>query len=449
MNQILGILTLAACLFGMTACAPISHNQESEVLATTHTRKNHDPENAEILGPKSNAQIELDDPLPLSQAIALVLKHSPKLKAYAWDIRSADARQAQARLRPNPELEVSMEEFGGQGPRNGFDGVETTFAVTQAIETGGKRHKRSQVASMEKNLAQWDYQMTRLGVIKQTQQAFAEVLAVQRQIALTKDQMRLAEQLLGTVNRRVEAGKDSPSEMAKAQIEFDHTQMDYKQAISDLASAKRHLVVLWGAATLDVELIDEPGDIDVDLPPLAQLQPLAHQHPQVLLWQDKLALGRARLSLMKAQSRSNMAVTAGLKRLGQEDENTGVVGLAIPLPLFNRNQGEIEAAHHELAKIRELQIQAVAQVESQLAQSYQRFETALAHVSMLQDSILVNARTVFEAASKGYEEGKFDYLHVLDAQRTLFNTQAQLLKAQTSVRLAWADLEYMVGQSTE
>ena len=287
MNRTLPLFIIAGCLFGMTACTPKSPHQELKVESATFSRENNKPDKTGISHLDTNDQIELKNPLPLSQAISLVLMHNPDLKTYSWDIRSAEARQAQARLRPNPELTVSMEEFAGRGPRKGFDGMETTVAVTQPIETGGKRGKRSQVASMEKKLAQWDYEMTRLGVIKQTQHAFTEVSGMQQRISLAKNQMSLAEQLLGTVNQRVEAGKDSPSEAAKAQIEFSHAQLDYQQAISDWADAKRRLAILWGSNATDFEQVTEQLDIPAKLPPLAQLRQQAHQHPQVLRWQDR------------------------------------------------------------------------------------------------------------------------------------------------------------------
>ncbi|UCG56458.1 MAG: TolC family protein [Phycisphaerales bacterium] len=449
MNRVITIAIFIIGLSGITSCAPTSQHRRPEVETTALSGKSVDTHNSEI------SQFETDDleepkgPLTLSQAISLVLTRSPELKVYSWDIRSADARRVQAHLHPNPELAISTEEFGGSGARKGFDGAETIIAVAQPIEIGGKRDKRSQVAALEKKLAEWDHNTSRLGIIRQTQQAFVEVLGMQRRIELTKDQMDLAQELLVAVRKRVEAGKDSPSEADKAQIEFANTQMEYKQATGTLVDARHRLAMLWGAANPGFEQAAGSLDIDVKLPTLNRLKQQAQLHPQILRWQDEQALGRARLELAKAQAHSDIAITAGLKRLEQENDNTAIVGLAIPLPVFNRNQGSIKEAQYELAKTQQRRYQTLAQFESQLAQYRQRFETALAHVSMLKDVVLSNARTVFEVARTGYEGGKFDYLHLLDAQRTLFNTEIQLLNAQISVRLARADLEYAVGQSLE
>ncbi len=91
----------------------------------------------------------------LRKALALALMHNPELKAFSWDVRVSQARQLQASLWPNPELEVEVEEVGGPGARTGFDAAETTIALSQLIELGGKSGKRVKVASLEKELAGW------------------------------------------------------------------------------------------------------------------------------------------------------------------------------------------------------------------------------------------------------------------------------------------------------
>jgi len=91
------------------------------------------------------------------QALALALEHSPELKAFSLDINAAEASRVQANLRPNPKLEIEVEEVGGSGNRSGFDSAETTVAVAQPIEMGRKRTRRAALASLEKELAEWDY----------------------------------------------------------------------------------------------------------------------------------------------------------------------------------------------------------------------------------------------------------------------------------------------------
>jgi cobalt-zinc-cadmium efflux system outer membrane protein len=84
---------------------------------------------------------EIADPIgviTLRKALALALMHNPQLKAFSWDVRVSEARQLQASLWPNPELDIEVEEAGGGGGRSGFDAAETTIALSQLIELGDK-----------------------------------------------------------------------------------------------------------------------------------------------------------------------------------------------------------------------------------------------------------------------------------------------------------------------
>jgi cobalt-zinc-cadmium efflux system outer membrane protein len=98
----------------------------------------------------------------LRQALALALLQNPELRAFAWDVRAAEARTLQAGLRPNPELGLEVENIAGTGVLQGGQSAETTLRLNQVIELGGKRARRLQVAAVERDLAAWDYEATLL-----------------------------------------------------------------------------------------------------------------------------------------------------------------------------------------------------------------------------------------------------------------------------------------------
>ena len=99
--------------------------------------------------------IESNGVVTLEQAVSLALLYNPKLEVYSWDVRAAQARRIQAGLRPNPEIGIEMENFGGTGSTSAFEASETTVQVGQLIELSGKRTKRGRLADIEKNLAKW------------------------------------------------------------------------------------------------------------------------------------------------------------------------------------------------------------------------------------------------------------------------------------------------------
>ena len=78
----------------------------------------------------------------------------------------------QAGALPNPALATEVEDFAGSGDRRGFRGSQTTLSFAQLFELGGKRAKRRRVASLERDLAAWDFEAARLSVLTETTKAF-------------------------------------------------------------------------------------------------------------------------------------------------------------------------------------------------------------------------------------------------------------------------------------
>ncbi len=146
---------------------------------------------------------EPNDIITLRQALALALMRNPELRAFSWATRASEARKLQASLWPNPELGVEVEDVGGTGGMSGFDGAETTIQLGQLIELNGKLRKRTRVASLEKELAELDYQAKRLDVLTDTTRLFVGVLAAQEQLVLAEELVQLSEQVLTTVSQRV------------------------------------------------------------------------------------------------------------------------------------------------------------------------------------------------------------------------------------------------------
>ena len=166
----------------------------------------------------------------LRDAVAFALVNNPELRAFSLEIRAADARKLQAGLLPNPKIGVEVEELGGTDERRGFDSSETRIELGQLIELAGKRSKRIRVATLEKALAEWDYQSKRLDVVNQVTQALIDVLAAQERLALAEELVELSYKAYTAVRQRVEAGKDSPVDETKAKVASSTIRIELERA---------------------------------------------------------------------------------------------------------------------------------------------------------------------------------------------------------------------------
>ncbi len=403
-------------------------------------------------GPGARASTVEDEPtgpLTLRRALELALAGNPAFAAVSWRVRAAEARAIQAHVRPNPELELRVEEFGGSSEASGFGASTATLAFGQEIELGGKRAKRTRVAGLETRLAAWDYEAMRLDLITETRVAFADVLAAQQEVALARDTVDLTERTLEVVSERVEAGKVSPLEAMRSEVELSTDRVGLERARRKLRTARESLAGKWGATAPAFERADGALDELGDIPPLESLLRLANRNPDIARWQDEITLREERIGLVRANRTPNLNVSAGVQRLAEADETAFIVSVAIPLPISNRNRGAILAAERELHGVRAERRAADVKVRTALRRAYHELSSVRQEAVSLSETVLPAARRAHEAATEGYRQGKFGFLQVLGAQRTLVQVRGQRIQAVEAYHKAIAELERLVGTDLE
>lgn len=398
---------------------------------------------------ENNEIAEPNGDLTLRQVLALTLINNPQLKAFSIETRAAEARELQAGLWPNPTLDIEVENVGGTGDMSGFKAAETTIGVGQLIELGNKAQKRRKVASLEKELAGWDYQAKRLEVLTEAGKTYVELLAKQEKVKLLAELVGVSEKTHRSVSQRVEAGKDSPLEKTKASVTLSGVQLEHKQALQELETARKLVASFWGNEQPQFLLAQGQLDAIGDIAEVNDLQQMLVQNPQLARWGKEIAHDKAALDLEKSKAISDISIGAGVKRFSDTDEDAFVFGVSIPFPISDRNQGGRAEALHNLSKSYQEQKAARIEVTNQFNQSFTEFSVSLNNIKELQTSILPGAEEVFEASTVAYTEGKIDYLNVLDAQRTFFEVKLQYIEALTNYHKARADIERLTGQQIE
>ncbi len=361
--------------------------------------------------------------------------------------RAAEARRLQASLRPNPELDVEVESLGGSGQRSGFDAAEITVSLGQLIELRGKRDKRVRVASLETELAELDFESQRLDTLRDVTQAFVAVLAAQERLALAEQLRDLSREAQSAVAQRVEAGKDSAVENLRADVSFSMSRIEFQKASRALTAARHNLAAVWGARTASFE--EAAGDFYAmaPAPPAWDADELTAANPDLARWAIEQRHRQAALDLERARATSDITIAAGVQHFRESDDSAFIVGLALPIPLFDRNQGGIEEATANLAKARQQRQATETEIAAMFTKAVYGLAAAYEEVQTLGTDVLPRAQQAFEAAQQGYREGKFDYLYVLDTQRTFFETRVQYIDAVEACHLARVDVERLTGQA--
>jgi cobalt-zinc-cadmium efflux system outer membrane protein len=384
--------------------------------------------------------------ITLTQALSAALRNNPDLESVSAEIKAQEARTVQAGLLPNPEIGVEAENFGGSGDVSGFDATETTVQLSQRFELGEKRAKRRRVALLGRDLAQSDYEARRADVFTAVQKAFVGVLSAQERVSLAKGLVTLAEQVLQTVSERVKAGKVSPIEETGARIGLASSRVKLAQARLGLEAARKTLSLAWGSETADFERAEGRLDAPLILPGLDRLVPLVAQNPDIARLEKEIEERRANVVLENARRIPDLTVSGGARRLNESDDTAFVMGFSVPLPLFDRNQGGIEEARQRLDKAKRVLEAAKRSKANSLTERYSVLSSAFEEADTLKTRIIPDARAAFEGAREGYQLGKFGYVFMLDAQRTLFDAEIQHLDALTSYYQTLADVDRLTGR---
>ncbi|MBL7076784.1 MAG: TolC family protein [Kiritimatiellae bacterium] len=389
----------------------------------------------------------LEGVIKLEQALALALLHNPALEAYSHEGRAAAARLLQAGLLRNPRLMLEVEEVDRDGM--GFDNVETSVALVQWIELGSKRRRRSRVAEAEGELAGWEYEQKRLEVFSATAQRFVGVLAAQESHALAVSMVELSEKTAHAVGERVKAGKEPPLQRSKAVAELEMAHIGLLEAENALEMARMSLAALWGG---NARFDSAHGHLDTTLgrvPDLAALRPLLARNPDMARWESEGQLARASLASQKAKRVPDLKATARYVEYREDETEALAFEVGFDLPLFDRNQGNIAAAKHNLATVAAKRRAAETALSAELAEAHAALTVAQRKAEALRTRVVPAMQEAFDAAHEGYREGKFDFLDMLGAQRGLFEARGALVDALSSYHIAVAAVQQVTGTPIE
>lgn len=383
--------------------------------------------------------------LVLSQAVAWALEKSPVLGASTSRADAATASRSQAGALPNPELSIEAENIYGDGPLEGTESAEITYGVEQLVELPGKRGNRVRVAEAEKIKIHYLRDSALLDLIRDVTIAYAELVAAERDLTVIGEERNLAEEVRNSVAARVEAGKEPPIQKNKAEIELSSSTIALDRASRAVSTKKQALIMLMGGDLNDF-IVDASS-----LPALSEPEPFNYyqdrlaQTPDTKSFEADVLQAQSALSLEKANAFPDPTLGIGVRQFREDDSQAFVAGVSFPIPVFNLNRAGIQRAGHEFNAAKLEQRGSQLSFQASLTETYENFVSSYREASALQGSVLPGAEEAFSFSRQGYDAGKFGYLEVLDAQRTLFDARRQYNEAVLDYHRQRAVIERMTA----
>ncbi len=360
------------------------------------------------------------DALSVEDAIRLAIEHSPRLRSAGYRIDAASGRVLQAGLYPNPSLS-----FGGEGlGSDAGSGGETVYVVEQEIVLGGKLEKARDVAESDRLAARAAFVAEEFAVASRVTQAYFAGVSAQQRFIKRKELADLASQLLEAASARVEAGSATRPDQLRAEVVYEQAQIELDAARLEASAARRALGWAIGIeGEIELPLVSAVDHLP-DLPDLEALQ-AATLEANSRMSLARIAVERARRSheLAKSQAVPNLVVSVGPRYSDIDHESTLDLGLAFEIPLFDRNQGEIQAALAERlsasSQLRSVQLELLAEVSD----AWAIYQSAHAAAGRYQNQLLPKAERTLDLTRQAYQSGKADYLRLLDAQQVVVESR--------------------------
>ncbi|WP_265532268.1 TolC family protein [Pseudomonas saponiphila] len=376
--------------------------------------------------------------LSLDSALAKAMANNPELAAARWEIDIAQGARQQAGLLPNPVLSVDAEDTRR-------DSRTTSVKLSQALELGGKRGARVEVASRGQELAALELERRGNQLRADVLQAYYAALQAQERTQLAGRSLALAERGVNVAQGRVNAGKASPVEATRAQVQLAEVRLELSRGQMEQDIAYQQLARITGSAATDFSAVQQPSRALTTLPASAQLLSRLPETAELRLAEQEIVQREASLGLEKAQRIPDLDVSIGSQYDASARERVNLLGLSMPLPLFNRNQGNLLSAARRADQARDLRNATELRLRSETRQALEQWSTARGEVQAFNQTILPAAQRAVDSATRGFEMGKFSFLEVLDAQRTLIGARSQYLAAVAQTTDAWVRIERIYG----
>ena len=390
-------------------------------------------------------------PLGLADLIQLAIKNNPALAAQRYTVEAAEGRQQQAGSLPNPRLELSNTSSsflsnGGEYSRN--------IGLSQDIPVGGRLGAQEGVADAGVRLAIANLHQAEAALAGQVAAGFYRLLVLNRQITSRDALIAVDQKLLDVTTARMQAGEVSPLDVSTAELETERLKEQQVLLQNQYDAELANLNQLLGRPARTPLAIADTLPADTALGNLGDLQQQALRE-RVDLQAAEIEGQQAQAEVALARSERwedwSVGVSSGQSRLDitgvppQATEHEIGVTLSIPLPLWNRNKGNVAAAmssgQQADANVAALKLQ----IQNEVATAFSQLQRLSDVVARYRDRLLPLSEKSVNLAQQGYNQGQVSIVEVVTAERQHSEVEIAYLDGLDQYLQTYAALNQAIG----
>jgi outer membrane protein, heavy metal efflux system len=397
----------------------------------------------------------LPDKVTIDQAIQEAVDRNLSLLADRYNLSVAEARIITAKLRPNPVFTAGVDYVDFQGKftlDNNVGPTEYNFRTDFVLERGGKRGRRIEVAEDAREVAKLQLLNTTRTLVLDVENAFVEVLQAKDNLQLARDNLQAFQGIVTVNETRVRAGDLAKVELVRTQVAALQFQSAVRQAESKLRVAANKLQTLMGRPSPS-PTFDVVGTLRRDTTPvvLETVQTDALQmRPDLLALRRDQARSQAELRAQIAQGKVDYTVGTMFHRQFYNGHGNSLgFFFQAPLPVFNKNQGEIERARQESRQV-EARIKALeADLQMEVRNAWVQYSTSHELLESIEHGLLDQAKDVRDTMEYSYRRGEASLVEFLDAQRAFNDARQSYNDARAEYARSLYTIDSISGRGTK
>jgi len=377
--------------------------------------------------------------MSLADLESLALANNPTIQALVATTQKAAGYRTQVGLRANPTVGYQAVQLADEGTDQHTAFIEQEFVTADKLAL----NRRVLNEALRSQLLELETQKVRVSTDVRVK--FYGALAAQERMRVINDFRQVSDTGVELAELRMKAQEGSKVDLLQAKVQKNEIDLALQQAQIAFDANWRELVALAGSPQLP------PRTLRGELPKADSLENwearatmIVSVSPEYQAAQARIARARANLQRQGVQAIPNVTtqIAAGI----DNGTNSGLINLEIgaPLPVFNKNQGNMAAARAEYCRAVLDADRIENAIKARLAVVSQAFDSALAAVSIYAAEILPNAAESLELAEVAYRAGETSFVQVLVARRTYFDSNLQFIQAQTELAQARSQIDGFV-----
>lgn len=378
----------------------------------------------------------------LDDALGLFARNNLELHLARSKTAEMAALARQAAAYPNPALAVTHEPLWGDGETLS----ETYVNLSQRIEWPGLRSARVEAAERLTDAARADLQADSLRLAYQVARAYTEAAAAEARASVLETVAALFRRADASSQAMLVEGEASGFSLRRLRVERARYENRLALAVLDVQNARRVLsiLVLPEGEAVQVAPVPDEQSVPMRLALETVLERARTKRAELRSAQADVAAARAALDLARFERRPEPTVTAGFKR--QSEGFTGLfLGVAAPIPIFDRNGGFIGARQAQLEAAQTRLILTERQVERDVRQAYDVYASLAERYDLITGELLGEADALLKAARVGYAEGEMSLIALLDAAEAYRDARISTIDLRTDLQAAYYDLLRAAG----